>query len=86
MPKSALTNKQKNRIYELSTEDGFSQKKLAGLYDVSQGTISNVLKDKRHEAEINELKMQQTAAMAMGVKSALQEKGFPNGSTNYIEG
>lgn len=84
MPKSSLTNKQKDRIYQLSIEDGFSQSKLANLFDVSQGTISNALKDKRHEAEINELKLQQTAAMAMGVKAALEKKG-KNRSVHRIE-
>ena len=52
MAKRALTEAQKNRIWQLSEEDGFSQSKIAPLYDVSQSTIHNVLKEKRHEAEI----------------------------------
>ena len=85
MPKSSLTNKQKERIYQLSTEDGFSQSKLANLYDVSQGTISNALKDKRHEAELNELKKQQTVAMAMAVKAVIKEKELSKKNVSYID-
>lgn len=84
MPRSSLTDKQKDRIYQLSTEDGFSQSKIAALYDVSQGTISNVLKDKRHESEINAYRRQQTVAMAMGVKAAVKTNGLPK-RANYIE-
>ena len=46
MNKSILTEKQKERIFQLSEIDGFPQKKIADLYGVSQGTISNALKEK----------------------------------------
>lgn len=85
MPKSFLTSNQKDRIYQLYTEDGFSQAKLADLYDVSQGTISNVLKDKRHETEINEYKLQQTAAMAIGVSAAVNENEISKKKNPFID-
>lgn len=49
MPKKALNPKQEYRAYQLHYEDGFSQTKVASLYGVSQGTISNVLKKKYEE-------------------------------------
>ena len=73
MAKRALTEAQKNRIWQLSEEDGFSQSKIAPLYDVSQSTIHNVLKEKRHEAEIAELKNQMQNAMARGVQAAIED-------------
>ena len=85
MPKSSLTNKQKDRIYQLNTEDGFSQSKLASLYDVSQGTISNALKDKRHEAETAELKRAMENAMAKGVQAAIADGTISTRNSGYIE-
>lgn len=73
MAKKSLTETQKNRIYQLSEEDGFSQTKLAQLYDVSQATIHNALKDKRHEAEIAQLKGAMQNAMARGVQAAIED-------------
>lgn len=78
MPKSSLTSKQKDRIYQLSTEDGFSQTKIADLYDVSQSTIHNVIKEKNYEQQISELKTQQTTAMTRGVQAVLEQKGIPD--------
>ena len=73
MPKSSLNFSQKLRIFQLSTEDNFSQSKLASLYDVSQSTISSVLKDMRHEAEKAELKKSIENAMAKGVKASIED-------------
>lgn len=53
MAKSSLTEIQKNRAFELHQE-GYSQAKIAGLMDVSQGTISRVVKEKGYEQIINE--------------------------------
>lgn len=83
MPKSSLTDSQKERIYQLK-KDGFSQTKIAELYDVSQGTISNVLKDQSHKEEISMYKQQQTNAMAMGV-AAVQSGTISINHTDYIE-
>lgn len=84
MPKSSLTNKQKNRIAELA-DDGFSQSKIANLYDVSQGTISNVLKEKRYEAEISSRDQMIQNAMQYGVEAAIEKGDFlPN--NKLIEG
>lgn len=83
MPKSILTDSQKERIYQLK-KDGFSQTKIAELYGVSQGTISNALKDQSHKEEISMYKQQQTNAMAMGV-AAVQSGTLSITPTNYIE-
>lgn len=83
MPKSILTDSQKERIYQLK-KDGFSQTKIAELYGVSQGTISNALKDQFHKEEISMYKQQQTNAMAMGV-AAVQSGTLSINPTNYIE-
>ena len=80
MPKSILTDSQKERIYQLK-KDGFSQTKIAELYGVSQGTISN---DQSHKEEISMYKQQQTNAMAMGV-AAVQSGTLSINPTNYIE-
>ena len=86
MPKKALTEKQKDRIFQLFEEDGFSQTKLAGLYDVSQGTISNALKDKRHESEVAELKQSMENAMTRGVLAAIENGEVQlQGNTKYLE-
>ncbi|EDY32085.1 helix-turn-helix domain-containing protein [[Ruminococcus] lactaris] len=86
MAKRALTEAQKNRIWQLSEEDGFSQSKIAPLYDVSQSTIHNVLKEKRHEAEIAELKNQMQNAMARGVQAAIEDGSVsPTNSPLYLE-
>lgn len=84
MPKSSLTNDQKNRIAELAS-DGFSQAKIANLYDVSQGTISNALKEKRYEAEISRRDQMMQNAMQYGVEAAI-EKGDLGPRNNLIEG
>ena len=73
MPKSSLNFSQKLRIFQLSTEDNISQSKLASLYDVSQSTISSVLKDMRHEAEKAELKKSIENAMAKGVQASIED-------------
>ena len=52
MPKSALSEDQRRRIHQLCDEDHFSQSKVAQLYGVSQGTISNVLKEERYKAPL----------------------------------
>ena len=86
MAKKSLTEKQKDRIYQLSQEDGFSQTKLADLYSVSQGTISNALKDKRHEVEIAGYKYSIENAMTRGVQAAMEngEAQF-QGNTKYLK-
>ena len=85
MAKSVLTNQQKNRIYELSTEDGFSQSKLAELYGVSQPTIHNALKEKRYEAKEKEYKDAIGNAMIRGIKSAIQDGEISFSNNAYIE-
>ena len=86
MPRSILSNAQKERVYDLAN-DGFSQTKIAQLYDVSQGTISNVLKGKRYQEEIHKRDSMLTAAAARGFESAA-EKHIANQSKRgmYIEG
>lgn len=85
MAKKSLTNNQRNRIFQLVTEDGFSQSKLAALYDVSQATISNILKDKRHEAEVAELKHAMTNAMAKGVQAVINEGKLSKNVSAFLE-
>ncbi|MDO4453796.1 MAG: hypothetical protein Q4B90_04805 [Eubacteriales bacterium] len=85
MAKRSLTEYQKNRIYQLSEEDGFSQTKLAALYDVSQSTIHNALKDKRHEAEVAQLKGAMQNAMVRGIQAATEEGSLPQRNHSYSE-
>ncbi len=84
MPKSSLTNDQNTRIAALAA-DGFSQAKIAGLYDVSQGTISNALKEKRYEAEISRRDQMMQNAMQYGVEAAIEKNGL-GPRNNLIEG
>lgn len=85
MASKSLTNNQRDRIYQLATEDGFSQSKLAGLYDVSQATISNIIKEKRHEAEVAELKQAMANAMAKGVEAVMHEGKLPKNAPAFLE-
>lgn len=78
MAKSFLSESQKNRIYELATIDNFSQTKLANLYDVSQGTISRILKDKSYEQEIKKREDIIKYAATEGFKSAAEKNLIPS--------
>ena len=71
MPKRSLNDDQKDRIAQLFS-DGFSQTKIAALYEVSQGTISNALKEKRYEAEIVRRDNMIQNAMERGVLAAIE--------------
>ena len=74
MAKSTLSDKDKERIYQLYTEDQKPQKKIADFYDVSQSTISQVIKTKSFEKEIEQRdKFIQSAAIE-GIKSAVSKK------------
>lgn len=85
MGKSTLTTAKKNRIYQLSVEDGFSQSKLADLYDVSQSTISNVLKDMHQKTEIAELKQSMENVAVRGAQAILEEKAATSKQAIYFE-
>lgn len=80
MAKRALTPQQEYRAYQLCTEDGIPQNKVASLYGVSQGTISNVVKEKRHEQEVAGLQGFIKNAAAYGIRSAIED-GFFNPNT-----
>lgn len=58
--KAKLTNKQKQMAYVLNKDDdfGFSMKKISTLFDTSQSTISNAIKDINHQIEVNNLKQE----------------------------
>ncbi len=73
MAKRALTPQQEYRAYQLCTEDGIPQNKVASLYGVSQGTISNVIKEKRHEQEVAGYQEFIRKAAVYGVKSAIED-------------
>lgn len=86
MARPSLTNKQKDRIFELAN-DGFSQTKIANLYDVSQGTISNALKEKRYEREIQHKDQMIQNAMNYGAEAAYNKHRLNGRSSNrLIEG
>lgn len=73
MPKKALDDHQMDMIYQLCKKDGMPQSKVAALYDVSQGTVSNALRQKRHEAEIARLQDTLERGFTHGVKAAAKE-------------
>ncbi|MDE5767806.1 MAG: hypothetical protein K2H82_00255 [Oscillospiraceae bacterium] len=86
MPKKALTEHQKDRVYQLCVEDGISQSKVAAMYEVSQSTVSNAIKDKRHEAEVAQLQKNIQNAAAYGVKAAVEERLItPEIPLEYLE-
>ena len=78
MPKSAFSVEQRKRIHQLCDEDHFSQSKVAQLYGVSQGTISNVLKEERYKAEIDQRDEILKNGFARGVQAAMEDGYFPN--------
>ena len=81
MARSSLNNDQKNRIMQLAS-DGFSQTKIADLYEVSQGTISNVIKMKKYENEIVKHDQMMANAMARGVEAAVLNGELNTGRNN----
>lgn len=83
MAKRALTPQQEYRAYQLCTEDGIPQNKVASLYGVSQGTISNVVKEKRHEQEVAGLQGFIKNAAEYGIRSAIED-GFLNPNTEQL--
>lgn len=58
--KAKLTNKQKQMAYVLNKDEdfGFSMQKIGNLFDTSQSTISNAIKDIKHQIEVNSLKLE----------------------------
>jgi len=74
LPKSKLKKKDKDLIYKLYKEENFPQKNLAQLYDTSQSTISNVIKQKRYEENVKELKDIIIKAAEKGFEDAAKEK------------
>lgn len=83
MPKSVLTDAQKSRIDDLRN-DGFSQSKIADLYGVSQGTISNALKEISHQKEIRSYQEREERAMARGVQAALEDRERANSNRSRL--
>jgi predicted transcriptional regulator len=73
MSKRALTPQQEYRAYQLCVEDKLPQSKVASLYGVSQGTISNVVKEKKHEQEVAGYQAFMKNAAQYGIKSAIED-------------
>lgn len=85
MSKSILSEREKERAFELYTKDKFSQAKIANLYDVSQGTMSRVIKEMTHKAEIEQLNLEvarreemMERAMIKGVQAHLEKNSTIN--------
>lgn len=78
MPKSIFSVEQRKRIHQLCDEDHFSQSKVAQLYGVSQGTISNVLKEERYKSEIERRDEILKNGFARGVQAVIEDGVFPN--------
>lgn len=74
MAKQKLTQQQQERIFELNQVDGFSQKKLANLYDVSQPTISVIIERQQAKHEKERLENTIAEAAARGYKAAFSEQ------------
>jgi len=87
MANSKLNPQQKDRIFELRETDGFSQKKLAALYDVSQSTIHSILKEKSAEKENCILKNTIAEAAARGYQAAAEKRleSQSNDSFDFID-
>ena len=73
MSKKALTPQQEYRAYQLCVEDKLPQSKVASLYGVSQGTISNLVKEKKHEQEVAGYQEFIKNAAKYGIKSAIAD-------------
>ncbi len=76
MPKKALSDHQMKMVYQLCDKDGISQAKVAQLYDVSQGTISNALKEMRFLDNINQLNTTLENGFTRGVQAAIEDGTF----------
>ena len=50
----SLTKKQRKLVYKLCVEEGKPQAKVADLFNVSQPTISNAIKEEKHDRELEE--------------------------------
>lgn len=78
MAKRKLIPSQKKRIYELYQEDEFSQQKLADLFDISQSTIHSIIREMKHEDEINKYKLLIYTATKEGIKNVAKAKNNVN--------
>ena len=77
MAKSHLTAEQQNVALQMS-KVGLSQKKIADAFDVSQPTISNVLKSERLREELRQKDMLIGEAMSKGAVSFLKDANSSN--------
>ena len=80
MPQSKLSQRDKEEIYHLAC-NGHKQKKLADFYDVSQGTISNVIKEERYREALRQKDALLSRGLALGVEAAIHEKVVQSFST-----
>lgn len=80
--KAKLTNKQKQMAYILNKDEdfGFSMKKIGNLFGISQPTVSNAIKDVKHQIEVNNLKQE----LAKVKRYLIEEKEIKPKST-YID-
>lgn len=74
MANQKLTQTQQERIFELNQVDGFSQKKLANLYDVSQPTISVIIERQKAKQEKERLENTIAQAATLGFQAAFSQQ------------
>lgn len=67
-----LSDDDRERIYQLC-QDGHKQKKVADFYGVSQGTISQIVKEQGYKAEIKRRDAFISEATNKGIQSAIEE-------------
>ena len=73
MSKKSLNDHQKDMVYQLCEVDHIPQSKVATMYGVSQPTVSNAIKDKKHEQEVMHLKNTLQNAAAYGFQAAAED-------------
>lgn len=77
MSKSVLSESKKELAYLLNKNEEIPQMKIAELFNVSQTTIHNAIKEQGYKKEIARYQQQQENAMAIGVATVAVQSRIP---------
>ena len=72
MPPRKLSPRDKEELYQLA-RNGHKQTKLAVLYGVSQGTISNAIKEQRYKEALQQKDELLAQGLAYGVERVIRD-------------
>lgn len=77
MSKASLSEEQQHVVFQMS-QVGVTQKKIATAFDISQPTVSNIIKTEKLRDEIRKRDLRMSNAIEKGAASYIKEKLSPN--------